>query len=93
MSGRSRAPTRWVYKLPSLVVQDRQAGEDLQITCFFWAIAAEDVFIIPLPFGDLMPCHGSGFSRGPGCGRLHGACIDALRVPFLNLWSGHYLST
>ena len=77
--------------ITSLVVQERQAGEDLQIICFFGAIAAEDEFIIPLPFGDLMPCHSSGSSRGPGSGRLHGACIDSLHEPFLNFWSGHYL--
>ena len=79
--------------ITSLVVQECQAGKDLPIIRFFWAITAEDVIIIPLPFGDLMPCYGSSFSRGPDCGRLDSACVDALHVPFLDFWSGHYGST
>ena len=75
----------------SLVVQEPQAGEDLLIIYFFRGIAADNVIIMRLQFRDLMPCHGSGFSRGRGCGRIHGTCIDALHMHCLNSWPGHYL--
>ena len=79
--------------ITALIVQEGQAGEGLQIVCFFRTIANGGAFIIPLLFGDLMPCHGSVFRNGPNSGRLQDGLIDALHVPFLNLWSGHYLST
>jgi hypothetical protein len=75
--------------ITSLVVQERQADEDVPIIGLFWAIAGEDIIIISLPFGDLLVCQELGRSRGQDGGRLHGACIAALHVSFLNFWFGH----
>ena len=69
--------------ITGLIVQKRQAGEDSQIVCFFWTISTENLFVIPLPFGCLFPCHGAGLGPGRNCVPLDPR-INALNVPFLD---------
>ena len=56
--------------ITSLVVQERQAGEDFHMICFLRSIATEDVSVIRLSLGDLMPCRGLRSGLWLVCGRL-----------------------
>ena len=48
-----QSPGQMRVHIASLVLHEGQADEDLPIVCLFRPIAAEDVLVVPLPFGNL----------------------------------------